>query len=194
MHKTPPEEDEQSEDSQTSYPTQQRNTVKRPRKQQASYHSDEHPEIPKVRRASLYLEQKDLSPAPAEKQEPAPPPTTMKQARALPPPVSKRARVLPTTPSKRISSSTSQKTRVERIEEDEQEQNKRTQSSKILVAQRRRSTVYEPPPTSPRVRHKRREISGLYPLTKIEPKSDCNLDRKHYIGHLDSCTACWQRY
>src|SRR5205823_14721380 len=56
MHKTPPREDENFDQSQPSYPPQRRKTVVRLQHPIGRYHSDDHPEVPKIRRASLRLD------------------------------------------------------------------------------------------------------------------------------------------
>ena len=61
MHKPPPREDEQTEYS----PLRRRRQVAQPRRPPMEYSPDEHPEIPIIRRASLYLDQQTL-PDPAE--------------------------------------------------------------------------------------------------------------------------------
>ncbi len=61
MHKPPPQEDEQTEYS----PLRRRRQVAQPRRPPTEYSPDEHPEIPRIRRASLYLDQQTL-PDPAE--------------------------------------------------------------------------------------------------------------------------------
>src|SRR5437763_10102075 len=53
MHKPPPQEDEQTEYS----PLRRRRQVAQPRRPPMEYSPDEHPEIPRIRRASLYLDQ-----------------------------------------------------------------------------------------------------------------------------------------
>ncbi len=57
MYKPPPRDDEQHEYPQTYYSTQRRRRPAVPRRPQAEYHPDEHPEIPMIRRASLHLDQ-----------------------------------------------------------------------------------------------------------------------------------------
>src|SRR5437588_5933691 len=56
MHKPPPQEDEQTEYS----PLRRRRQVAQPRRPPTEYSPDEHPEIPRIRRASLYLDQQTL--------------------------------------------------------------------------------------------------------------------------------------
>ncbi|HVB21608.1 MAG TPA: D-alanyl-D-alanine carboxypeptidase family protein [Ktedonobacteraceae bacterium] len=70
MHRRPPEDDEQQEDLEqlrTRPQTQQRQrpaSAQRSRTAQTPYHYDEHPEVPRVRRASLQQ-------SPAQKQQPS---------------------------------------------------------------------------------------------------------------------------
>src|SRR6266702_770300 len=61
MYKPPPQEDEQTEYS----PLRRRRQVAQPRRPPMEYSPDEHPEIPIIRRASLYLDQQTL-PDPVE--------------------------------------------------------------------------------------------------------------------------------
>src|SRR2546426_8116387 len=56
MHKPPPQEDEQTEYS----PLRRRRQVAQPRRPPMECSPDEHPEIPIIRRASLYLDQQTL--------------------------------------------------------------------------------------------------------------------------------------
>src|SRR6266516_283455 len=56
MHKPPPREDEQVEYS----PLRRRRQVVQTRRPQMEHSPDEHPEIPRIRRASLYLDQQTL--------------------------------------------------------------------------------------------------------------------------------------
>ena len=56
MHKPPPHEDEQTEYS----PLRRRRQGAQPRRPPMEYSPDEHPEIPRIRRASLYLDQQTL--------------------------------------------------------------------------------------------------------------------------------------
>ncbi len=56
MHKPPPQEDEQTEYS----PLRRRRQVAQPRRPPTEYSPDEHPEIPRIRRASLYLDQQTV--------------------------------------------------------------------------------------------------------------------------------------
>src|SRR5437016_5490465 len=56
MYKRPPREDEPTEYSSS----RRRRQVAQPRRPQMEHSPDEHPEIPKIRRASLYLDQQAL--------------------------------------------------------------------------------------------------------------------------------------
>ena len=58
MHRTLPREDEQPGDLPTSHSSQRNRSPKASKRSSFEYYSDEHPEIPKVRRASLRVEEK----------------------------------------------------------------------------------------------------------------------------------------
>src|SRR2546428_7024836 len=60
MHKTPQSEDEQSE----HVPQRRRRQVTPPQRLQLERGSDEYPEVPKIRRASRFLDQQNLQSAP----------------------------------------------------------------------------------------------------------------------------------
>jgi len=60
MYKKPPADDEQREYPEFTYPARRRRRKATTNKQPSiGYHSDEHPEIPKIRRASLYLDEQN---------------------------------------------------------------------------------------------------------------------------------------
>ncbi|MBV9232212.1 MAG: D-alanyl-D-alanine carboxypeptidase [Chloroflexi bacterium] len=132
MHKTPPREDEQPEYSATSHKLKRRNNTIMSKRQGKSYHSDEHPEIPRIRRASLNFDEPPMTRTPTNK---------VGQSRKSP--------------------------------DDEQEQDATSTSygtNKIMVAQRRRPTVYEPPPNTPyrsATRRKRQQRSLLMRMQNI---------------------------
>lgn len=123
MYKTPSQE-EHPQEPQLSYPRRMA-----PRRRQKRFYSDEHPEIPKVRRASLHLEtaadtSATLSVTPGKKarhkkavEEEATPETEPAEAQHVP-------STLP--------------------------------ANKIMLAQRRRYAIYEPPPTAYRRQHLRK--------------------------------------
>ena len=57
MYKKPPEDDESREYSEFTYPVRQRRRAAAPQQPPVRYRTDEHPEVPKIRRASLYHDQ-----------------------------------------------------------------------------------------------------------------------------------------
>ena len=70
MYKTPPADDEQHELPEITYPVQRRRRATMP-KQSApppDYYAEEHPEIPRIRRASLRLKPQDAEDDPADSQ------------------------------------------------------------------------------------------------------------------------------
>lgn len=155
MHRTPPYEDERPEDPQVFHSSQQRNNTNASRRRQMYYYSDEHPEIPKIRRASLHLDQ-----------EPDPPPSTSARARAdrptaSPSPASRSARHArpssspssrPARPEKAHASSAARSARSKRLREDDETETRpvspsgSTSSHKTTVARLRRPDAHEPPP------------------------------------------------
>lgn len=62
MYKTPPADHEQQAYSHPNYPRQRRKAATMPRQPQSRYLTDETPEIPKIRRASLYPDQRKAQP------------------------------------------------------------------------------------------------------------------------------------
>ncbi len=57
MYKKPPEDDESREYSEFTYPVRQRRRAPAPQRPPVRYRTDEHPEVPKIRRASLNHDQ-----------------------------------------------------------------------------------------------------------------------------------------
>ncbi len=115
MYKPPSRDDEQPEHTQISYPRQRRRRAPPPSQRQVKYHSDEHPEIPKIRRASLGRNE-------AEEEEQASGPITRRDAKQH------------TTPKK--------------LNQDESDESLRPEpqtANRIMVSQRRRHSVYQPP-------------------------------------------------
>src|SRR5947207_15250493 len=117
MHRTPPREDENFDQSQPSYPPQRRKTVVRLQHPIGRYHSDNHHEVPKIRRASLRLDDVALPPS-NPSQHLTHPESTAKMAH------SKKAR--------------------EAVRSQDALDDQRP-AQKIIVAKRRRPPVYEPP-------------------------------------------------
>src|SRR5436305_8137518 len=65
MYKKPPDEDRTREYPEITYPAQRRKRSDATYKQPSNaFHADEHPEIPKVRRASLNLDKQPTNPSP----------------------------------------------------------------------------------------------------------------------------------
>src|SRR5258707_5361329 len=57
MYKKPPEDDESREYSEFTYPPQQGRVAAAPKRPPVRYRTDEHPEVPRIRRQSLYHDQ-----------------------------------------------------------------------------------------------------------------------------------------
>ncbi|HLZ63817.1 MAG TPA: D-alanyl-D-alanine carboxypeptidase family protein [Ktedonosporobacter sp.] len=139
MYETPPQEDEPSEGEQSSEQTPpllqgarlaRHRHASVPGLRRLPYHSDEHPEIPRVRRASLYIETPAVSP---------------------------------------VSSAYQVRTR-KPVKQEPDEEPAGTHSSKIMVARRRQTNIYEPPLTThhrPGVKRKRRPPSLLSHLQRL---------------------------
>src|SRR5215469_17363469 len=65
MYKKPPDEDRTREYPEITYPAQRRKRPVATHKQPSeTFYADEHPEIPRVRRASLNLDQQPTRPSP----------------------------------------------------------------------------------------------------------------------------------
>jgi D-alanyl-D-alanine carboxypeptidase len=117
----------------TDYPVRRRRSSPQSKRSSARYYSDEHPEIPKVKRASLRLNESQLDSSSEE--EPPLHTATAKRKR-----IQLDEEEEPTLPPGSSSSSA-----------------KGQETGKIVVARRRRTTIYEPPPPahySTRGRHK----------------------------------------
>ncbi len=112
MRRTPPDEGPESrQDPDTAYPARRRQrateAARTARLQQKDFYSDEHPEVPKVRRASLYLDAPYHHPA--------------------------------------IQRAQPRREQPYRAEDEEEMPPISHTSHKVMVAQRRRRAVYEPP-------------------------------------------------
>ncbi|HEU5228848.1 MAG TPA: D-alanyl-D-alanine carboxypeptidase family protein [Ktedonobacteraceae bacterium] len=129
MYRTPPQE-EDSHQPELSYP-QRRREAAALRRRQKHFYSDEHPEVPKVRRASLNSDTPSAIPA-----------TTRKYVRRK---QAEQEEVAPET-------------------EPVEAQHVSPTTHKIMVAQRRRPAVYEPPSTSYRRAPLRKRRRRHHPL------------------------------
>lgn len=162
MHRTPSHED-YPEQAPTSEMTQRRRRLAEQRRQTPVYYTDEHPEIPKIRRASLHTEQTPAVSAPTPKAR------TSRAASSSPSSPSR----LPTTPrvvhtetmptlsaSKPSTASSMARTQGSRRQNDSPTRTPAT--GKISAAPARRGIVYEPRATGhPRVHAKRRQRAPL---------------------------------
>src|SRR5690348_14533062 len=117
MHKTPPREDENFNYSHPSYPLQQRKSVVRSSRPIVGYHSDDHPEIPKIRRASLRLDEASR------------PPSNPSQQLVRPSSTAKMARIK----------------KVGEAEREQDAPDELQAAQKIVVTKRHHPPVYEPP-------------------------------------------------
>lgn len=174
MRRTPSNEDEQSEQPQADYPMQRRRSIpprtgRIPRLSEASprYRTDEQPQVPKVRRASLYNDESQVvteSPAPKVRR-PAPtssrtmrPVGTTKERRARTP---STAKVPAIQPEEGVQHGRGyQDTEPTHYEELYDER----RTGKITVARQRRRNVYEPPPVAhlrPRGKHQPRTLLSI---------------------------------
>ena len=117
MPRTPPHEDEHFDQFQSLYSPQRRKTIVRSQRPIGHYHSDDHPEVPKIRRASLHLA------------EVAPPPSKPSQHLVRPTSTAKLAH----------SKKAGEAARAQDAVDDQQP------PQKITVAKRSRPPVYEPP-------------------------------------------------
>ncbi len=124
MSRTPEHDEDQPEYSETRHvPRQRRRSASPSRRQETHFHSDEHPEVPRVRRASLRLNEL--------------PPETEREAEAEP---LSQPSPLSTRPSR------AQRTRnVESVIGIEEEHGLSEQRERITVVPHRRSEIYEPP-------------------------------------------------
>src|SRR5437660_4550932 len=141
MYKTPSQE-EHPQEPRLSYP---RRTA--PRRRQKRFYSDEHPEVPKVRRASLYLD----TPADVSATSPV---TRRKDTRR----------------KKAVEEEAAPET--EAVEAPHVPST--SPANKIMLARRRRHAVYEPPPTAYRRPHLRKRRKPQPALFGILPRLSRN--------------------
>jgi D-alanyl-D-alanine carboxypeptidase len=160
MPKTPPQEEEQPEYSRpgTNTNRHQAGNSRRPR-QPYQYHDDEHPEIPRIRRASLYLDDYTYPSRPQER------PT-------------RTSRFLDEEEDDAITPTLKKNTRMKRqerqsyiIEEDEEEWGYQAEiprsTSKITVSKRKRPDIYEPPPQAhPRIHKRNKAALGIFQVSR----------------------------
>lgn len=165
----PLREDEQSEHTPTSYsPQRRRRVVAAPRRPSTDYHSDEHPEVPKILRASRHLSEDERSAAT----------TTAVTQQTVRPASTPKKTMRPDTTAGRVVHADRPARRPalpppEPVYDDEDEQYPHSTTThypptrKIMVERPRRNTVYMPPAPPPaahyraRGRHRPRTLYSL---------------------------------
>lgn len=130
MYKTPPRDDEQPE-----YQPQRRRRSLPSQRPSVDYHYDEHPEIPKIRRASLHVKQQSIQ---------LPPETTALQAVAEKKP---KQAVRPYHPSGLVDDDEVAEKKPKRPYHYQYD------PDSLMVVRQPKHRVHEPPPTAHRLRH-----------------------------------------
>ena len=135
MPKIPPRKEQSGYPEPDTNTEQSRSRRGHKQSQQVSY-DDEHPEIPRIRRASLYLDEFTYPSGPGHSSQP------LEEDEEATHPLRE-----------------SQRTRRERVEEDEQDWNDEAGAARvtnrITVTQRRSQNIYEPPPAArPRIQER----------------------------------------
>jgi D-alanyl-D-alanine carboxypeptidase len=151
MPKTPSREEEQPEYSGSGSNTNRRR-IDNSRRPQQAYHDDEHPEIPRIRRASLYMDDFTYPSRP--------------QDRATRTGYSLNGNN-ETTPPMRQNGRTKRQVQQQRVAEDEEEWSDEgpipRSTNKVMVTPRKRPDIYEPPPTArPRVRKRNKTALSIF--------------------------------
>jgi D-alanyl-D-alanine carboxypeptidase len=162
MPKNRPQEEEQSEYSRPGprYNGPYRRPTGNSRRPRQSYLDDEHPEIPRIRRASLYLDDYTYPSRPQDR------PTRPTRTNRLLDKYDDDEIALPPERPTLTKSSTKRPIRQRSIDEDQEAWSDRAEiprsMDKITVTQRKRSNIYEPPPLArPRI-HKRNKIAASF--------------------------------